>query len=567
MLTGRNALRLCRDRRVGGPIRTLYGDDIIGNGFTIDIQLDACVFRRCGHVHPNIVLTGLIHLYRVPQPFAFLRVPDSITLREVLIVNGHNVHTVCTVRLTLIGSILVVISTTGLAYIVILDFNLTGKFRHHIIVRGRRRFILIQIDFIILVDTYLEPVKVGIATRRLGCKIEEAEAITYEHVERVAEAHVIANLRPARSVGAVVKTCSAAINGQIKINTQIDFGTRNRSACFLTIALFVTAIHHHFIATAFLGQGHKALIILQRHKTRNVAILHTGTVHKCTARALGAKGAHRKRILCILHAAIGATRGNTVMSRICREAPILVVRIVVELPFQRKGFRIKVIAGNHAIAGNRRIRQVKRSRGLLGSTRRLWPTILPNHGNQVCHTANRTGVTEQQGIPLAIGGVKNTTLGHTIILQKDSATIATQKTLGTVHDFGTACSARPRNGKQVILPINLFHVGAFLLHNVATIAFSRYAVNAHTAECTALAARLHARSIVVQLHIADFVSAAIKNPCRSVIIKEQRRVMVKRQMNFGPWAIFHIGSLVKVGRHCRIRRSQHIEIAIPITDA
>ena len=168
-------------------------------------------------------------------------------------------------------------------------------------------------------------------------------------MERVAEAYVVANLCPGISIGTVVETCSSTVNRQVEIHPQVNLGARNRGAGLLAVALFISAVHHHLVTSAIFSESHKALVILQRHKTCNIAILHAGAIHKCAARALGAKGTHRKRILCILHTSIGTACSNAVMSRICRQAPVLVVGIMVKLPFQRKLIGIKIVRGHHAI--------------------------------------------------------------------------------------------------------------------------------------------------------------------------------------------------------------------------
>ena len=241
---------------------------------------------------------------------------------------------------------------------------------------------------------------------------------------------------------------------------------------------------------------------------------------------------------------------------------------MVKLPFQREDCGIKVVRRYHSIARHGRFRQVD-CRGCLGTAGGHGPAIFPFHRDQVRQTANRTGVTEQQGIPLVIGRIKNTTLCYTVVGQKVPSAISREQILRTVNNFATTFAGRPRNSKQVILPVHLFHVRAFLLNIVISLRtrLSGHLVDTHAAEFATLAALFDAAGIVVQLHVADLVSAAVKNPGSTVVIEKQRRIVVKRKMNFGPRAIFHIGSLVKVGRHCRIRRSQYIEIAIPITDA
>ena len=104
-----------------------------------------------------------------------------------------------------------------------------------------------------------------------------------------------------------------------------------------------------------------------------------------------------------------------------------------------------------------------------------------------------------------------------------------------------------------------------MLHIV--IARTRHPVHTHATELTALATGLHARSIVVQLHIANLVATAVEHPCGTIVIKKQRRIMVEREFHFGPRAIFHIGGLVKVRLVRGIRRRQDIEKTIAVANA
>ena len=124
------------------------------------------------------------------------------------------------------------------------------------------------------------------------------------------------------------------------------------------------------------------------------------------------------------------------------------------------------------------------------------------------HTANRAGIAEQKCIPLAIGSIKNAALRNTVIREEIPSAESGEQALGTVNDFATAFAGRPGNREQVVFAVHLFHVRAFLLHVV--VAGAGHLVHAHAAELAALAAGLHAARIVIELHVANLVAAAVE---------------------------------------------------------
>ena len=303
---------------------------------------------------------------------------------------------------------------------------------------------------------------------------------------------------------------------------------------------------------------------MQGNKACHVAILHAGAIDKRTARAFGTKGALGQRILRTHHAAIGAARSNAVEARICRQAPVLVIGIVVELPFKSKFAGFKIIAGDHAIARERGFRQVNRG-GSLASAGRNRPAVLPFHRHQVRHTSNRAGIAEQKCIPLAIGSIKDASLRNAVIGEEVPSAVTGKQALGAVNNFATALARRPGNREQVVFTVHLLHVRAFLLHIV--VAGAGHLVDAHAANLATLAAGLYTARVVVQLHVANLVATAVEHPHGAIVIEEQRRVVVERELHFAPLAAFHVGGFVQMRLARRVRRCQHVEESLVVTDA
>ena len=158
------------------------------------------------------------------------------------------------------------------------------------------------------------------------------------------------------------------------------------------------------------------------------------------------------------------------------------------------------------------------------------------------HTSNRAGIAEQEGIPLAIRRIENAALRNTVIGQEISSAKSGEQVLGTIHNFATALACRPGNREQIIFAIDFFHVRTFLLHIV--IAGTSHLVHAHAAELAATASGFYAACVVVQLHIANLVATAVEHPDGSIVIEEQRRVVIEGQLHFAPRAGFDIGGFV-----------------------
>ena len=89
----------------------------------------------------------------------------------------------------------------------------------------------------------------------------------------------------------------------------------------------------------------------------------------------------------------------------------------------------------------------------------------------------------------------------------------------------------------------------------------------NAAELAALTASLHAACVVVQLHVANLVAAAVEHPNGAVVIEEEGRIVIERELHFAPLAAFHVGGFVQMRLACRVGRGQHVEESLVVTDA
>ena len=553
--------------RTCGRHRNFFGDILAIQG-----ELEARGVARCCDSRKHGVISRFLYVHGIFEPVAFAVVAHNDA--SCLLVKVH-ASALAVIAIAMVFGIAIIVRGTILAlarHVEVFSFNLARDCICRAVfacstersLRNRFRTSAVEINFIVHIGTDLEPVEVCIAARLLGRKVEEAPTHAHEHVEVIIELHIVANLFPRATIGAVIEICSTTVNRQVKIDSQINLGVRKIFTCYKSFAILVSAVHHNLVVTAIFCKRDKALVILQSNEARHVSILHALAVNKRTARTLRAKGTLCQSVLCIHDTAIRAARGNAEKSRICRQAPVFVIGVMVELPFESKFARFKIVTRDHAVARERRFRQVDCRRGL-GAARRHWPTVFPFHRHQVRHTANRAGIAEQKRIPLAIGSIENATLRNTVIREENSSCISAQEVLRTVNHFGTAGTVRPRNREQIVFAVYLFHVRAFLLHDIAALAGRL--VHAHAAELTATATSLHAASVVVQLHVANLVATAVEHPHGAIVIKEQRRVMVERELHFGPLATFHIGGLVQMSFARRVRRGQHVEKSLVVADA
>ena len=175
--------------------------DFFGDVLAIQGELEARSVTRCSDSREHGVVPRFLHVHGVFKPVTFAVVAHNNS--SCLLVKV-NTGTCAVVAVAMVFGIAIVVRGTVLAlarHVEVFCLNLARESNGGAVftcgaersLRNRFRASTIKVNFIVRINTDLEPVKVRIAARLLCCKVEEAPTHTHEHVEVVIEFHVATN--------------------------------------------------------------------------------------------------------------------------------------------------------------------------------------------------------------------------------------------------------------------------------------------------------------------------------------------------------------------------------------